>query len=92
LRSSTSNYTGERVKECDFGDELQAVFDVAKKYPDAEITTIDVDGLSFVDWDVTYTIIYRKLYGVKRVTTNDLKRAIRAVVDEDSEEYKASVV
>jgi hypothetical protein len=73
---------GERIKEDDFTCDVETVFQVTKKYPDAVMRTVEVDNLDFVEYPITYLVIYRKLDGVKRVTTKMIVEAVRELLCE----------
>jgi hypothetical protein len=73
---------GERVKEDDFTCDVETVFQVTKKHPDAVMRTVEVDNLEFAMHPITYLVIYRKLDGVKRVTTKMVADAVRELLGE----------
>ena len=43
---------------------------------------MEVKGLSFVSWPVTYIVIYRKLEGVKKVSEREIINTLKKLVDE----------
>jgi hypothetical protein len=76
-------FCGERIKEDEYADDMQAVFNAVKEHPDAEFITVDVKGLSFVTYPITYVVIYRKLEGVKKVSEREIVRELKKLVDDD---------
>lgn len=83
---------GERVKEMDVIDYLEAVHEVTKRYPYSNKTVIEVPEIEAPFGPVSYFVIYRKLpasqmkNGVRRVTALDIRRAIKEIVEPEEEE------
>jgi hypothetical protein len=86
---------GERVKEMDVIDYLEAVHEVTKRYPYSNKTVIEVPEIeaeTLFNGPVSYFVIYRKLpasrmkNGVRRVTALDIRRAIKEIVDPEEED------
>ncbi len=88
---------GERVKEMDVIDYLEAVHEVTKRYPYSNKTVIEVPEIeSGYFGPLSYFVIYRKLpasqmkNGVRRVTALDIRRAIKEIVEPEEEEEAGS--
>ena len=83
---------GERVKEMDVIDYLEAVHEVTKRNPYSNKTVIEVPEIEAPFGPVSYFVIYRKLpasrmkNGVRRVTALDIRRAIKEIVDPEEED------
>ena len=68
--------SGDRVKGCDFVDEMQTVIDLVKEHPDADYTYIE--GVDCDGWKIDFFVIYRPL--MKRVTGERIEEEFRAMI------------
>jgi hypothetical protein len=72
---------GERIKECEFVDEMEAVCEISRNNPDSITETIDTPDIEGLFGPITFFVIYRKL-NKRIVDPKDLRAAIKKHIEE----------
>jgi hypothetical protein len=73
-------FNGSDTCEEYYADDINCVLEIGKQHPDAQIKTIEVNGLSFTSHSVEYLVIYRSLVG-PAISNMEIIKALKKEVD-----------